>query len=76
MAVRTAATTGAYLAAESSAAILAVPCLSEEPSMPQRSMQPSPAGWYDDPYEAGKLRYFDGARWTDHVETDNRRSPA
>ena len=25
------------------------------------------AGWFSDPHEIHKLRYFDGSRWTDHV---------
>ncbi len=24
-------------------------------------------GWYQDPYEVHKLRYFDGDEWTGHV---------
>ncbi|HEV7615448.1 MAG TPA: DUF2510 domain-containing protein [Solirubrobacterales bacterium] len=26
----------------------------------------SPAGWHDDPQGSGRLRYYDGMRWTDH----------
>jgi len=26
----------------------------------------APAGWYDDPHAPGRMRYFDGAAWTDH----------
>ncbi len=25
------------------------------------------AGWYHDPYEVHKLRYYDGDEWTGHV---------
>ncbi len=31
---------------------------------------PTPAGWYPDPEQAGRLRYWDGGTWTEH------RSPA
>lgn len=27
----------------------------------------TPAGWYDDPFEPGLLRYWDGGDWTDHT---------
>ncbi len=26
-----------------------------------------PAGWYTDPQVRGTLRYWDGARWTEHT---------
>lgn len=29
--------------------------------------QQTPAGWYADPQMAGTQRYWDGAKWTDHV---------
>ncbi|HEX5988690.1 MAG TPA: DUF2510 domain-containing protein [Solirubrobacterales bacterium] len=28
--------------------------------------QASPAGWHPDPSGSGRLRYYDGIRWTDH----------
>ena len=36
--------------------------------MSKRPVQPSPPGWYDDPYEVGGLRYFDGRQWTERTE--------
>jgi uncharacterized protein YxjI len=29
-----------------------------------------PAGWYDDPTDAGELRYWDGSQWTEHISTN------
>ena len=26
-----------------------------------------PSGWYPDPYGRHEMRYWDGARWTEHV---------
>ncbi|AXH46878.1 membrane protein [Mycobacterium phage Aminay] len=35
------------------------------------NIQPSPAGWYPDPYGAPRtVRYFDGGRWTDRVHVE------
>ncbi len=31
------------------------------------STPPPPAGWYADPQAPGRWRWWDGARWTDHV---------
>ena len=33
----------------------------------RRSTPNGTAGWYADPSRRFDLRYFDGARWTDHV---------
>ncbi|WP_148090550.1 DUF2510 domain-containing protein, partial [Cellulomonas algicola] len=27
-----------------------------------------PAAWYPDPHDAAQLRWWDGGRWTEHVE--------
>ena len=32
------------------------------------------AGWRPDPYKQFELRYFDGARWTEHVFSDGLQS--
>lgn len=29
----------------------------------------APAAWYGDPHGRFELRYWDGARWTEHVST-------
>ncbi|WP_327389841.1 DUF2510 domain-containing protein, partial [Mycolicibacterium stellerae] len=51
-----------------------LPCLSghRRPTGGIHSMTtpPTPAGWFPDPEQAGQLRYWDGAAWTEH------RSPA
>ena len=31
--------------------------------------RPAPAGWHPDPFGRFDLRYWDGARWTEHVST-------
>jgi hypothetical protein len=36
--------------------------------MPNRIPEPSPAGWYEDPYEHGILRYHDGTQWTEQTQ--------
>lgn len=33
------------------------------------------AGWYDDPRDSNKLRYWDGAAWTEHVTEKEQQSP-
>ncbi len=35
-------------------------------------MSQVPAGWFNDPYGRFQQRYWDGARWTEHVATDGR----
>lgn len=34
-----------------------------------------PAGWYQDPRDGGMLRYWDGARWTEHTSVMPARPP-
>lgn len=34
-----------------------------------------PAGWYTDPQEASLVRYWDGLRWTDHVQPAQPQQP-
>ena len=35
-------------------------------------MSSTPANWYPDPVGRHQLRYWDGARWTEHVSTDGQ----
>lgn len=37
-------------------------------------MRDAPPGWYPDPYGRHQKRYWDGARWTQHVTTGDRTS--
>lgn len=39
--------------------------------MPNRTPGPSPAGWYEDPYEYGVLRYHDGTQWTEQTRASD-----
>jgi cytoskeletal protein RodZ len=32
----------------------------------------APAGWHDDPQGSGRLRYYDGMRWTNHYAEQTR----
>lgn len=60
-------------------AVGAVLSATEEPAMPEDQWQTTlspvrqdlpPAGWYQDPALAGHIRYWDGQRWTEHVQMD------
>lgn len=44
------------------------------PSTPPAPSLP-PADWYPDPENPGKLRYWDGAVWTDHRHTEGATTP-
>ncbi|HVS28606.1 MAG TPA: heavy metal-binding domain-containing protein [Solirubrobacteraceae bacterium] len=48
-------------------------------SVPQQGSAAPPAGgaanWYPDPYGQGRLRYFDGTQWTEHVNNDGGDAP-
>lgn len=43
---------------------------------PTGSAGPPPAGWYPDPEVPGRRRYWDGGRWTDHVDPPSPPPPA
>jgi Protein of unknown function (DUF2510) len=36
-------------------------------SNPTASAAVAPPAWYPDPYRQARLRYWDGARWTEHT---------
>lgn len=36
----------------------------------------SPAAWHQDPEGSGRLRYYDGVRWTDHYADDPAAAPS
>jgi hypothetical protein len=44
-----------------------VPMPSVEQTAATLPAQVVPAGWYPDPHGAARLRWWDGARWTDHT---------
>lgn len=47
---------------------LAQPAPARPEAAPQPAAQPlPPAGWYADPSRRNRLRWWDGARWTDHT---------
>jgi Protein of unknown function (DUF2510) len=37
-------------------------------------MSQQPASWMNDPYGRYQLRYWDGAKWTEHVSTNGQQS--
>lgn len=37
------------------------------PTVPRPPPPPTPPGWHPDPYGRGRLRWWDGERWTDQV---------
>lgn len=41
--------------------------LLEEPAAEPASEIPVPEGWLPDPTGGARLRFWDGARWTDHT---------
>jgi hypothetical protein len=49
----------------------------EEERMTEQSSGQSPVqGWYTDPHDASRLRWWDGASWTDHVHPPAGGEPA
>ena len=47
---------------------VAYPAAAAYPQVPQAVPQAAPAGWQPDPYHQAQWRYWDGARWTEHVQ--------
>ena len=47
---------------------VAYPAAAAYPPVPQAVPQAAPAGWQPDPYGQAQWRYWDGARWTEHVQ--------
>ncbi len=52
-----------------------VPITPHDPSLPPTSTTPL-AGWYPDPATAGSQRWWDGARWTEHLAPTYSMAPA
>ncbi len=46
----------------------AYPTATAYPQVPQAVPQAAPAGWQPDPYHQAQWRYWDGTRWTEHVQ--------
>ena len=46
----------------------AYPAAAAYPPAQQAVPQAAPAGWQPDPYGQAQWRYWDGARWTEHVQ--------
>ncbi len=58
----------AYPAAAYPAAAAYPPAAQAVPPAPPAVPQTAPAGWQPDPYGHAQWRYWDGTRWTEHVQ--------